>query len=134
MTDCVFCKILKGDLPAYKIYEDDFTLAFLDNSKDVDGHTLVIPKKHYVSILDIENYMLERLIFTIQKISKHYVNNCGFSGINLLNSNQESAGQSVPHIHFHLFPRKENDNVNLWPNNNLATKSFEEMQKILQMN
>ena len=133
MTDCVFCKILKGDLPMHKIYEDDFTLAFLDISNDVDGHTLVIPKKHYVSILDIENYMLERLILTVQKVSKHFVDNCGYSGVNILNANQESAGQSVLHLHFHLFPRKKGDGASLWVNNKLSTKSIEEMQKLLQM-
>ncbi len=132
-STCVFCKIVKGDLPMHKIYENDYTLAFLDISKNVDGHTLVIPKKHYNSLLDVENYIFEQVMLTVRKVARHYVKNCGFSGINISNANCESAGQSVPQLHFHIFPRKDGDKAHFWIQNNLATKSLEEMQKLLQL-
>lgn len=116
MSDnCIFCKIIKGEMPSYKIYEDEHTLAFLDISKDVDGHTLVIPKTHAVNVLDIteENYL--NVVKTVKKVAEHYVNNCGYEGVNILNASDASAGQSVFHLHFHLFPRCSGDNANLWP-------------------
>lgn len=132
MSDnCIFCKIIKGEMPSYKIYEDEHTLAFLDISKDVDGHTLVIPKTHAVNVLDIteENYL--NVVKTVKKVAEHYVNNCGYEGVNILNASDASAGQSVFHLHFHLFPRCSGDNANLWPKNAVATKSLEEMQQVL---
>ena len=117
MTDCncVFCRIVKGELPSYKIYEDESTYAFLDISKDIDGHTLVVPKGHYTNVLDCPNEILEKVIDTVKKVSNHYINECKYDGINILNANNTSAGQSVFHLHFHIIPRRENDNENLWP-------------------
>lgn len=131
--DCVFCKIIKGDLPSYKIFEDEWTLAFLDISKDVDGHTLVIPKKHCTNILDCEEDVLKKVMETVQKISKHYVQNCGYSAVNVLNANGASAGQSVFHLHFHIFPRTENDGANLWVQNKLAKLELSEMANKLKI-
>lgn len=115
MNDCLFCKIIKGEIPCYKIYEDDNTLAFLDIAKDVDGHTLVIPKKHFSSILDCDEETLNHLMKTVQMISNHYINDCGFSGINLINNNGSSAEQAIPHLHVHIIPRLENDNIYVFP-------------------
>ena len=115
MDNCIFCKIIKGEIPTNKIYEDEKTLAFLDISKDLYGHTLVIPKKHCKNILDCDKDYLESVINTIKKISKHYVDNCGFDGINILNANEPSAEQSVFHLHFHILPRKENDGIHAYP-------------------
>lgn len=131
--DCVFCKIIKGEIPCYKIYEDEYTLAFLDISKDVDGHTLVIPKKHVVNILDCDAETLQHVLNIVKKVAKHYID-IGYSGINLLNANGKTAGQSVFHLHFHIFPRKESDNANLWPHNASALHSLEEMANKLKLN
>lgn len=132
--ECVFCKIIKGEIPCYKIYEDEFTLAFLDISKDVDGHTLVIPKKHCVNVLDCDKETLQKVVNTVQKVSKHYTENCGFAGINILNANEIEAGQSVFHLHFHIFPRNKNDNANLWPKNDVAKHTLEQMAEKLKIN
>ena len=113
--DCIFCKIIKGEIPCYKIYEDEHTLAFLDIAKDVDGHTLVIPKKHSNNILDTDDETLTHVMNTVKLISKHYVEKCGFAGINVLNNNGASAEQAVPHLHFHIIPRLENDNIYVYP-------------------
>lgn len=115
MDNCVFCKIIKGEIPCYKIYEDDNTLAFLDIANDLYGHTLVIPKKHCVNTLDADVETLKHVIETVQKVSQHYVNNLRFDGVNILNANNESAEQSVFHLHYHIMPRKENDGVHMFP-------------------
>ncbi len=115
MNDCVFCKIIKGELPSYKIYEDDFTYAFLDISCDTYGHTLVIPKKHSVNVMDTDVETLSHVIATVNKVAKHYVDDCGFDGVNIFNASGKAAQQSVFHLHFHIIPRKNDDGVNAWP-------------------
>ena len=102
MDNCLFCKIIKGEIPCYKIYEDEDTLAFLDIAKDVDGHTLVIPKKHCASIFDCDEETLNHVMKTVKLISTHYIEKCGFSGINLINNNGESAEQAIHHLHIHI--------------------------------
>ena len=112
---CIFCDIVKGDIPCRKIYEDDNTLAFLDISAEVEGHTLVIPKRHYVNILDIPNEELSLVMASVKKIANHFVDNCGYTGVNILNASGEDAQQSVFHLHFHILPRYKDDGVNSWP-------------------
>ncbi len=113
--DCIFCKIIKGEIPSYKIYEDDMTYAFLDIANDSYGHTLVIPKKHCVNVLDCYKNYLAAVMNTVRKISRHYVEDCGFDGVNVLNASGESAQQSVFHLHFHIIPRKKEDGIDIWP-------------------
>ncbi|MDE6474793.1 MAG: HIT family protein [Clostridia bacterium] len=112
--DCIFCKIIKGEIPSYRIYEDDMTYAFLDIASDSYGHTLVIPKKHCVNVLDCKKKYLRATIDTVQKISRHFVDNCGFEGVNVLNASGQSAQQSVFHLHFHIIPRKSDDGIDIW--------------------
>ena len=125
--DCVFCKIISGDIPSFKIYEDEYTLAFMDIAKDVDGHIVVIPKAHIKSILDCDVETLNHLMLTVKKIADHLVDNCGYDGVNLLNASDESAGQSVPHFHIHIIPRKNNDGIDAWPRFNGAKYDIEEV-------
>lgn len=115
MNDCIFCKIIKGEIPSYKIYEDEFVYAFLDIACDSYGHTLVIPKKHCTNVLDADQDYLAACIKAVQKISNHYVDDCGFEGVNVLNASGKCAGQSVFHLHFHIVPRKSSDGMDLWP-------------------
>ena len=115
MNGCIFCKIIKGEIPSYKIYEDDKVYAFLDIACDAVGHTLVVPKKHCTNVLDCDKEYLDAVMEAVQKISAHYVNECGFEGVNILNASGESAQQSVFHLHFHIIPRKSNDGLNMWP-------------------
>jgi histidine triad (HIT) family protein len=114
MDNCLFCKIIAGDIPSYKIYENDLVYAFLDIAKDCPGHTLVVPKKHYVNILDCPADTLAALMAAVQLISRHYVENCGYTGIDTFNANGIDADQSVFHLHFHILPRKAGDNVRVW--------------------
>ena len=131
--DCIFCKIIEGSLPSRKIYEDEFTYVFLDIADDVDGHTLVIPKKHFVNILDCDEETLSHLMATVQKVSKHYVDNCGYQGVNLLCSNEKAAQQVVFHLHFHVIPRKSSDGIDGFPKFPGTTVSFDEMFEKLKM-
>ena len=104
--DCEFCKIIKGELPSSKLYEDDTTISIMDIADDVDGHILVIPKKHCKNILDCDSEALHDIMDTVQKVSRHLVDDCGYEGVNLLNASDESAGQTVAHFHIHIIPRK----------------------------
>ena len=128
---CVFCKIIEGEIPCYKIFEDEDILAFLDIADDAVGHTLVIPKKHFENILDIDNETLTKVMSGVKKISKHYVDNCGYTGVNIMNASGKDAQQSVFHLHFHIFPRCENDGVKAWPEFGKVNCDFEKVCKRL---
>lgn len=133
MNNCLFCRILKGEIPCFKIYEDHETLVFLDPAQDVDGHMIAIPKEHCSSILDCSEKSLKSLFKTIQVVSNHIVDNCSHNGVNLLNASGKCAGQSIHHFHMHIIPRKEHDGIDAWPSMNNHKRTLEEMQKELDM-
>ena len=133
MEECLFCKIIKGEVPSYKIYEDDYTYAFLDISNDANGHILVIPKKHSTNVLDADDEILAHVMTTVKIISNHLVNNCGFDGVNILNANGKSAEQSVFHLHIHIIPRKNEDNMRVFPNLPKNKESLDEVCKRLRI-
>ncbi len=115
MSDCIFCKIASGEIQGMRVYEDAETLAFMDLAKDVDGHVLVIPKKHCKNILDCDAETLSAVMNTVKKVSLHLTEKCGYDGVNLLNASDESAGQSMPHFHIHIIPRRKSDGIDAWP-------------------
>lgn len=125
--DCLFCKIIAGEIPSYKIYEDMHTFAFLDISNDCDGHILVLPKKHCQNIVDADEQTLLHVINTVQLIGKHLVEKCGFAGFNIVNNNGESAEQSIMHLHFHILPRKKDNTQHIFPNLEKNKESLEEI-------
>ena len=129
MEDCIFCKIVSGEIPGMIVFEDDSTLAFLDVAGDVDGHILVIPKRHFKNILDCDTETLFAVMQTVKTVSKHLIDDCGYEGVNLLNASDESAGQSVPHFHIHIIPRKHGDGIDAWPRFNGAKEDLEEIYK-----
>lgn len=131
--DCIFCKIVAGIVPSRRVYEDDHTLVFLDIAGDVDGHMVAIPKKHVKNILDCDAEILRQLMETVQRVAVHCVTNCGYEGVNLLNASDESAGQSVPHFHIHIIPRKANDHIDAWRALPGAARTVEEVYEALRM-
>lgn len=133
MENCVFCKIISGEFSSRKIYEDEKTLAFLDVAKDVDGHILVVPKNHVKNILDANEEIIDSVMRTVKKVSNHLVSNCGYDGVNLLNCSDESAGQSVPHLHIHIIPRKNGDMVDAWPKFGGAKEDLDNMCEKLKL-
>lgn len=133
MENCVFCKIINGEFSSRKIYEDNQTLAFLDVAKDVDGHILVVPKKHVKNIMDCKMETLQDVMATVKKVSNHLVDKCGYDGVNILNCSDESAGQSVPHFHVHIIPRKLGDGVDAWPKLTGAKEDLDAIFKKLKI-
>ena len=126
---CVFCEIIKGNIPSKKIYEDDKVLAILDISQATKLHTLVMPKEHYENIFDIDSDTLAHLIKVVKGIANHYEEmNPEILGINLLNNNNEAAGQSVMHYHMHILPRYKNDNLKIEFTDNSASIDLAELE------
>lgn len=104
-NNCVFCAIAAGEIPCFKIYEDDFALAYLDINPFSEGHTLVIPKAHTQGLIDTPDETLAALVSTVKKVAGHLKVALGCEGFNILQNNGEAAGQTVMHIHFHVVPR-----------------------------
>ncbi|MDD5676844.1 MAG: HIT family protein [Kiritimatiellae bacterium] len=104
-TDCIFCKIVAGQLPCCKVYEDTDTLAFMDIGPIVPGHTLVIPRMHVDPLMAAPPEVLQKLIVVVQKIARAQLKAFKADGINVIQSNGRAAGQLVPHLHFHVIPR-----------------------------
>lgn len=105
MSDCIFCKIVAGDVPSSKVYEDDEVLAFLDITQVTKGHTLVIPKQHHRNLLEMNAETASTLFAHVPQIAQHLKEKLGASGLNIINNNEEVAGQTVFHTHVHLLPR-----------------------------
>ncbi|MCK4927469.1 MAG: HIT family protein [Candidatus Aenigmarchaeota archaeon] len=108
--DCIFCKIIKGDIPAKIVYEDDFAIAFLDISPCAEGHTVVIPKQHFEKFTDMEEVDAGNLFASVQKVAKAVEKALNIQASNIGLNNGRAAGQEVPHVHVHIIPRYEGDN------------------------
>lgn len=106
---CVFCKIVNGEIPSYKIYESENTMAFLDISQNTVGHTLVIPKRHIENIFELDEETSKELFVSVTKTAKILKEKLGIENANLLNNNGSLAGQVVNHYHIHIIPRYGND-------------------------
>lgn len=113
--DCIFCKIVSGDIPSAKVFESETCLAFLDIAPVNPGHTLVLPKGHYPTLMDIPEELGGDMMATLSKLGKAVMEATGADGINLMQNNHEAAGQEVHHVHFHLIPRHSDDGLKLWP-------------------
>lgn len=115
MNDCVFCKIIRGELPSSKIYEDDTTIAFLDIHPVSTGHTLVIPKNQNVrNIFDISAEDWAAMASVARELASVLERALGADGVNIMMNNREHAGQVVDHPHIHLVPRFKGDGLSLW--------------------
>lgn len=108
---CVFCKIVKGEIPSYKIYENDDVLAFLDIAQLTNGHTLIIPKKHYENIFALDEDISAKLLQATAVVARMLQQKLNINDLNLINNNGAKAGQEVNHYHLHLLPRYDGDNV-----------------------
>ncbi len=113
--DCIFCKIVNGDIPSAKVFESETCLAFLDIAPVNPGHALVLPKGHYATLMDIPEELQGDLMATLSKLGKAVMEATGADGLNLMQNNYEAAGQEVHHVHFHLIPRHSDDGLKLWP-------------------
>lgn len=110
---CIFCKIINGDIPSKKIYEDEDILAILDISQATKGHTLVIPKKHFDNLLSIDDNEYLKVMKKVKDLAKVIVKAFDAKGCNILNNCNSVAGQSVMHFHVHIIPRYEENDLKL---------------------
>jgi len=130
VSDCVFCKIISGQIPSLKLYEDQNVLVFLDIGPISDGHTLVVPKQHFTRLDECPAEMLGSIGACLGKISKAVAEAMNADGYNVLCNNGRAAGQLVEHLHFHIIPRKNGDGVfNRWPAYNYEKGKAEELAK-----
>ncbi len=128
--DCLFCKIIAGEISSYKIYENDFALAFLDINPVSQGHVLVVPKKHFINYEDIDEESLSKVYSLVKKLGLALKNGLKIDGYNTMVNNDPVAGQVIPHFHVHIIPRSKNDGLQLWPQGKYQE---DEAKKILQL-
>ena len=114
MDSCLFCKIVRGEIPAEKVYEDADTFAFLDIKPVNPGHTLVVPKEHYANIFEVPDALVTKMIATVKKIAHGVRDGLGVQDINIAMNNGEHSGQTVFHAHMHVIPRHEGDGHLPW--------------------
>ena len=112
-ADCLFCKIIAGEIPCFKLFEDDETLAFMDINPANEGHALVIPKEHAKDVYTVSDAAIAATVATAKKIAAAIDKTLNPDGLNLLQCNGPAAAQSVFHFHMHVLPRREGDELKL---------------------
>jgi len=127
MEECIFCKIVNGEIPCSKVYENDKVIAFLDIAPVNKGHTLVVPKEHSKDIMDTSADTLAEIMKVVKKVAKSVMKVTGAEGFNLGVNNGKVAGQLVMHLHFHIMPRFEEDGFKLWEGKKYEGKEAEEI-------
>ena len=126
---CIFCKIVKKEIPASVVYEDENVISFLDIMPANKGHCLVVPKKHCETLLDIQDGDLSELIKVVKKVTKALSLSIGNGAYNMVMNNGEVAGQLVKHAHIHIIPRFKGDRLRLsWSHKGYKDKEIEEYQ------
>lgn len=128
MENCLFCKIVAGEIPATRVYEDEAVLAFLDIGPISDGHTLVIPKQHCTRVHECDPEILSAVATRLGRIAQAVVEAMDADGYNVLANNGRAAGQLVEHMHFHIIPRKAGDGVLAkWPSHQYPKGRMDEI-------
>ena len=128
--DCIFCKIVNGEIPSYKIYEDENVLAFLDITQGTKGHTLIIPKKHVKNVYELDEETIINVFRVVPKIANALKKAFNPIGLNIINNNDNPL-QSVFHFHIHLIPRYENDGMVLSTINNYGKFNPEHFKTLI---
>ncbi|MFC1728029.1 HIT family protein [Nanoarchaeota archaeon] len=131
---CIFCKIIKGEIPAKKVYEDDICVAILDINPANPGHVLLLPKEHFTIMPQIPEEVIEHLAIISKQLSGAALKSFGAQGTNIFIANGAIAGQRAPHFMIHIIPRKEGDKVEGFsiPENKISDKDSEQIQKIIK--
>jgi histidine triad (HIT) family protein len=128
MEPTVFTRIIRGEIPAAKVYEDEQTIAFMDAGQVNPGHVIVATKKQVVTVLDLDDDLAGALFRTAAKVARAVDRAFQPEGITILQANKEAGWQTVPHVHLHVLPRHKNDGVELvWPRKN---PPLEELNKL----
>ena len=130
MTDqnCIFCKILAGDIPSAVVYEDDDFKVILDVGPAAKGHMLILPKEHYADIMEMPEELTAKAFVLAKRMAAKMESVLGCDGVNVLQNNHEAAGQTVFHFHIHLIPRMKHDKVGVtWKPGKLTDETKEEV-------
>lgn len=125
---CLFCKIIAGEIPCSRVYEDDGILAFLDINPISRGHTLVLPKGHYPTLFEFPASEGTKLLHALKLVAGAVMKECGAGGVNCIQNNFKAAGQMVFHTHWHIIPRFDQDGLPDWPGGKY--KDIAEMQHL----
>ena len=130
-SDCIFCKLANGVFPTNFIYEDEDFKVILDANPATKGHSLILPKKHFKNLLDADEEVLKKALPLAKKLSNKLIDVLKCDGVNILQNNNEAAGQAVFHLHIHLIPRykEEKEHIISWKPNKF---SDEEMKNIAE--
>ena len=131
---CIFCKIIAGEIPSDKIYEDDSVLAFMDIRPVGRGHVLVLPKKHTADLLSADDEILRDLMPKVKRIGVAAMEAVNAQAINISTNNGAASGQIIFHLHFHLIPRFSNDNLFPWPHHESEPQTRAEIAKKIKEN
>lgn len=131
MNDCIFCKIVAGEIPATILYEDEDIQVFMDIGPIIKGHALVIPKVHYDPVSDTPDEILSKLHITAKRVAQAQMNELRADGVNIMQNNGKAAGQEVPHIHIHVIPRFDDDG-HRWNWNATKYDNSEEMNDLAE--
>ncbi len=132
--DCIFCKIIKGEIPCEKIYEDDKILAFLDIKPAVKGHTLLVTKEHYVDFLTLPNNLISHLFHRAKEITPAIMKGANADGFNIGVNNGASAGQVIFHCHLHIIPRFKSDGLTMWQGSEYQEDEIKEYAERIREN
>jgi len=129
-NDCLLCKIIAGEITAVKVYEDEAVLAVMDINPVNPGHVLVMPKKHSANLEMTDAKDLSAVINSVKNIGAAIKSGLGYQGYNVVVNNDSVAGQLIPHLHFHIIPRRSDDNLRGWPQKPYETP--EEMNELAE--
>ena len=130
-NDCIFCKIIKGDIPSFTVYEDETFKVILDRYPAAPGHMLIIPKEHYKNMFELPDEVAAKLYPLAKTLAAKVMAVTCAEGINIVQNNGEAAGQTVHHFHLHIIPRKAGDGIILNKSSNQDT-TLEELQAVLK--
>ena len=135
MSDCIFCKIANGEIPSATIYEDENFRAILDVFPASKGHTLILPKAHFANLYDIPEGQVKEAYALAKRVGMAMKETFGCDGLNILQNNEEAAGQTVFHFHIHVIPRYDEDGVQIkWKPESLSEENKREILGKLQVN
>lgn len=128
---CVFCKIIQKEIPSFVVYENDDVICFLDIQASTTGHTLIVPKKHYTNLFDLDEEIGEKIMKAAKYVAELLKEKLNVSAVNLINNSGTLAGQTVMHFHMHVIPRYENDGIHISPKEN--EPDFDKLKQIHQL-
>ncbi|MBI4147005.1 HIT family protein [Candidatus Woesearchaeota archaeon] len=132
MNDCIFCKIVNKQIPAYFVYENDNIVAFLDINPVNPGHTLVVPKEHHIDLLETPDEVLSDMLTRTKKIAAAVIKAVKADGFNVGINTKPAAGQVIFHTHLHIIPRFSTDGLKHWPSKKLERPEMDKVREAVK--